>query len=122
MEGQESEDDEAYARFNKNKNSKKVGRKPQWSKEATNDLVDIILDDDKLEEKLLLTNVKNSEYYNLVINELSQRCGQRNTSFEYDIIAVNILFLLFNQDLLSFIYFNRKSSFILSIFISINHF
>ena len=85
MEGQESEDDEEYAQFNKNKNSKKVGRKPQWSNEATNDLIDIILDDNKLKEKLLLTNVKNSDYYNLVISELSQRCGQRNASFEYDI-------------------------------------
>ena len=63
------------------KKTKKVGRKSQWDKEITNDLIENILDDDKLKEKLLLTNVKNvknSEHY--VINELTERCKQRTLS------------------------------------------
>ena len=45
---------------------KRKGRKSQWSTNLTNDLIDIILEDDRLKEKLLMTNVKNSknsEYY-----------------------------------------------------------
>ena len=53
-----------------------------------NDLVDIIIDNEKYKEKLLLTNVKNvknSEYYKLVIQELKGRCKERNAEFTYAI-------------------------------------
>ena len=50
----------------KNSKKQKVGRKPQWPTILTEDLVHIILENDKFREKLLLTNVKNSknsDYY-----------------------------------------------------------
>ena len=53
-----------------------------------NDLVDIIIDNEKYKENLLLTNVKNvknSEYYKILIQELKERCKERNAEFTYDI-------------------------------------
>ena len=49
----------------------------------TNDLIDIILEDDRLKEKLLLTNVKNSknnEHYEKVNKELKEWCQAGNES------------------------------------------
>ena len=54
----------------------------------TNDLIDIILEDDRLKEKLLMTNVKNSknsEYYEKVIKELKERYQAHDEVFEYDV-------------------------------------
>ena len=39
----------------------KKGRKGQWPEHFFDDLVDVILYEEKLKEKLLLTNVKNKE-------------------------------------------------------------
>lgn len=49
-------------------------------------LVDIILENDTFKEKLFLTNVKNSknsQYYLQVIDELKDRCKQRDSIFTY---------------------------------------
>ena len=89
----DSEEDEEVSRIlrkfvKKNSKKQKVGRKPQWSTILTEDLVDIILENDKFKEKLLLTNVKNSknsQYYQQVINELKDRCKQRDSIFTYDL-------------------------------------
>ena len=70
----DSEEDEEVSRIlekfvKKNSKKQKVGRKPQWSTILTEDLVDIILENDKCKEELLLTNVKNSknsQYYQKV--------------------------------------------------------
>ena len=70
----DSEEDEEVSRIlekfvKKNSKKQKVGRKPQWSTILTEDLVDIILENDKCKEELLLTNVKNSknsQYYQQV--------------------------------------------------------
>ena len=70
----DSEEDEEVSRIlekfvKKNSKKQKVGRKPQWSTTLTEDLVDIILENDKCKEELLLTNVKNSknsQYYQKV--------------------------------------------------------
>ena len=69
---------------NRNKKKKK-GRKSQWSTQLTNDLVDIILSDENLKEKLVFTNVKNAkngEYYGTVIKEMKNRC-ESNGSAEF---------------------------------------
>ena len=66
---------------------KRKGRKCQWSTNLTNNLIDIILEDDRLKEKLLMTNVKNSknsEYYEKVIKKLKEQCQARDEVFEYD--------------------------------------
>ena len=54
-------DDEMYDTlvFGKSKQKKaKKGRKPQWTETLTNDLVDIILEDDVFKRKLWLENCK----------------------------------------------------------------
>ena len=52
----------------------KKGRIGQWPKHLADDLVDIILDNDKYKEKLLLTN---GQYYDKVVKELKERCSER---------------------------------------------
>ena len=68
--------------------NKRKARKSQWSTNLGNDLINIILDDDRLKEKLLLTNAKNSknsEYYENVIKELKGRYHAHDEVFEYDV-------------------------------------
>ena len=68
--------------FKKPKKGKK-GRRGQWTEYLADDLVDIILDNDKYKEKLLVTNVKNvknGQYYDKVIEELKERCSERGGS------------------------------------------
>ena len=51
-------------------------------------LVDIILENDTFKEKLFLANVKNSknsQYYQQVMDELKDRCKQRDRIFTYDL-------------------------------------
>ena len=72
----------------KSKGKKKAGRKPQWTTELTNDLIDIIISDEKLKKKLLLTNTKNSKngnYYDMVIKEMKIRCEENAGSFNYTV-------------------------------------
>ena len=50
--------------FAKKKQKKKKGKRGQWPEALVDDLVDVILENDKFKEKLLLTivkNVKNSQ-------------------------------------------------------------
>ena len=93
-ENYDEEEERALERWSKKmknvrgKQKEKVGRKSQWPTDLVNDLVDIILDNEKFKNKLLMTNVKNvknSEYYYLVILELQERCLERNYDFNYDV-------------------------------------
>ena len=62
------------------------GRRGQQTERLADDLVDIILDNDKYEEKLLLTNVKNvrnGQYYDKVIEELKERCSKKGKDFPF---------------------------------------
>ena len=62
------------------------GRRGQWTERLADDLVDIILDNDKYSEKLLLTNVKNvrnGQYYGKVIEELKERCSKKGKDFPF---------------------------------------
>ena len=73
--------------FKKPKKGEK-GRTGQWTEHLANDLVDIILNNDKYKEKLLLTNVKNiknSQYYNKVIEELKERCSERGEKLPFNV-------------------------------------
>lgn len=67
---------------------KKVGRRGQWPESFVDDLVDIILEDDKFKEKLLMTNVKNvknSQYYLKVIEEMKKRCSERGEEYTFSV-------------------------------------
>ena len=73
--------------FKKPKKGEK-GRTGQWTEHLANDLVDIILNNDKYKEKLLLTNVKNiknSQYHNKVIEELKERCSERGEKLPFNV-------------------------------------
>lgn len=66
----------------------KCGRRGQWLETCVDDLVDIILENDKLKEKLLMTNVKNvknSQYYSQVIEEIKRRCAERGEEFKFNV-------------------------------------
>ena len=89
----ESEEDEegeipVEGLFKKPKKDKK-GRRRQWTEhDLANDLVDLILDNDKYKEKPLLTNVKNiknSQYYHKVIEELKERCSERREKLPFNV-------------------------------------
>lgn len=59
--------------FDKKQLKKKQGRRKQWPEAQVDDLIDIIIENDKFKEKLLMTNVKNvknSQYYDQVIQEI----------------------------------------------------
>ena len=68
---------------------KRNGRKSQSSTNLTNDLIDIIPEDDRLKEKLLMTMLKTAKTANInyekVIKELKERCQARDEVFEYDV-------------------------------------
>ena len=86
----DEQEQDALERFiNKRSQPKKrAGRKATWSPEVVDDLVDIICENEKYKEKLLLTNVKNvknSEYYKKVIQEIEERCTERGETFPYDL-------------------------------------
>ena len=64
------------------------GSRGQWKEHLLDNLVDIILDNDKRKEKLLLTNakyVKNGQYYDKVIEELKERCSKRREEFPFNV-------------------------------------
>ena len=67
--------------FKKPKKGNK-GRRGQWTEHLADDLVDIILDNNKYKEKLLFANVKNvknSQYYHEIIEELKEKCSERGS-------------------------------------------
>ena len=75
------------------KQSNKKGRKSQWPENTVNDLVDVIIDNEKYKEKLLLTNIKNAKngkYYEKVIQEVRERCESRGEEYSFDVMTAKI--------------------------------
>ena len=75
-------------RYLRKKKKRKKGRKGQWPENFVDDLADVILDDEKIKEKLLLTNVKNKksgQYYGKVIELISLRSKERNEEFSFSV-------------------------------------
>ena len=75
--------------FKKGKAKKnRKGRKCQWKESFLDDLVDIIVENEKYRQKLLLTNVKNAkngQYIESVVKEIQERCTERGKEFPYDV-------------------------------------
>ena len=75
--------------FKKGKAKKnRKGRKCQWKESFVDDLVDIIVENEKYRQKLLLTNVKNAkngQYIESVVKEIQERCTERDEEFPYDV-------------------------------------
>ena len=66
----------------------KKGRKSQWTEHLADDLVDVILNNNKYKGKLLLSklkNVKNGQYYHKVIVELIEGCSESGEEFSFNI-------------------------------------
>ena len=66
---------------------KKKGRKFQWSETLVNDLVDIIVENDKYRQKLLMANTKNAkngQYIDCIVKELKKRCVDRGEVFPFE--------------------------------------
>ena len=66
-------------------------RKGEMPQSVVDDIVDIILEDDKFKNKLLLTNVKNvknGHYYEQVKVEAEKRCKERNEEFPYSLNSI----------------------------------
>ena len=64
------------------------GRKCQLKESFVDDLVDIIVENEKYRQKLLLTNVKNAkngQYMESFVKEIQERCTERGEEFPYDV-------------------------------------
>ena len=62
--------------------------KCQWKGSFVDDLVDIIVENKKYRQKLLLTNVKNEkneQYMESVVKEIQERCTERGKEFPYEV-------------------------------------
>lgn len=70
----------------KNNLKKRVGRKAAWSDECIDEVVDIICDSDYYRKKLIFTNnksFKNTEIYDKVAKEATERLAARDTEFPF---------------------------------------
>ena len=88
LENGDSESERFDPVFTSSIKKKKAGRRCFWQEETINDLIDIIVDDETLKKKLLLTNVKNIKngiYFEKVIDELKTRCKSRGTEYTYNV-------------------------------------
>ena len=75
-----------FKKGNAKKNRK--GRKCQWKESFVSDIDDIIVENEKYRQKLLLTNVKNAkngQYMETVVKEIQERCTERGEEFPYDV-------------------------------------
>ena len=89
-ESEEDDEGEIPVEGSSNKSKKgKKGRRGQWTEQLADDLLYIILDNNKYKEKLLFTNVKNVEYgqyYGKVIEELKKkRCSERGEELPFNV-------------------------------------
>ena len=69
------------------KKNRKV-RKYRWKESFVDDLVDIIVENEKYRQKLLLTNMenaKNGQYMESVVKEIQERCTERGEEFPSDV-------------------------------------
>lgn len=79
----------------KGKSKKKPGRKTNWSKAATNDLVDIIVNDSGYKTKLIFVNTKNQtngSIYEAILKELKSRASARGENLAFNINQVRTKF------------------------------
>ena len=84
-----AESDESMAALNlgkKRKIKKKPGRRSKWSGEASDDLIDIIVNDDNFKTKLIFQNTKNQQngkLYESILKELKKRALERGEQITF---------------------------------------
>ena len=92
----QEDDGQAQALFcKKGKSKKKPRRKPNWSKAATNDLVDIVVNDSGYKAKLIFVNTKtqtNGAIYEAILQELKSRASARGENLAFNVNQVRTKF------------------------------
>ena len=84
-----AESDESMGALNlgkKRKIKKKPGRRSKWSGEASDDLIDIIVNDDNFKTKLIFQNTKNQQngkLYESTLKELKKRALERGEQITF---------------------------------------
>lgn len=71
-----------------NEKKKKPGRKSRWSREAIDDLTDIIVSNDKFKTKLIFQNTKNQQnrmLYESILRELKKRGEERGEEITFSV-------------------------------------
>ena len=97
-DGDDVEEDDGQARAlfcKKGKSKKKPGRKTNWSKAASNDLVDIIVNDSGYKTNLIFVNTKNQRngsIYEAILKELKSRASGRGENLAFSINQVRTKF------------------------------
>ena len=74
---------------------KRSGRKSTWHEEITNDLVDVVCEDEYFRKKIIFTNnknTKNADVYNKVLRHLSARCKERGETCEFTVAQTRTKF------------------------------
>ena len=70
---------------------KKTGRKAKWSDEALDDFVDIIVNNEYYQRKLIFTNTKNQQnglIYEKISTELKERCKNRGEIINFSVVQL----------------------------------
>ena len=79
----------------KEKKNKKPGRKSTWSPEAINDFIDIIVNNNYYQKKLVFSNTKNQkngEIYEKILIELKERTAKRGEVIQFTVSQLRTKF------------------------------
>ena len=85
-----SDEEKEYLKQNKKKGKekKKPGRKSNWSPEAVDDFIDIVVNDDYYKRKLIFTNTKNQKngvIYEKILLQLKERAAKRGDILQFTV-------------------------------------
>ena len=72
----------------KGKEKKKPGRKSNWSPEAVDDFIDIVVNDDYYKRKLIFTNTKNQKngvIYEKILLKLIEKFAKRGDILQFTV-------------------------------------
>ena len=86
-----SDEDDADVRHPPKGSKKKTGRKAKWSDEALADFVDIIVNNEYHQRKLIFTNTKyqqNGLIYEKISTELKERCNNRGQIINVSVVQL----------------------------------
>ena len=85
---EEEEDASSKTKEKKEKEKKKPGRKSNWSSETIDDFIDIIVNDNYYQKKLVFTNTKNQkngEIYEKILSVLKERAAKRGELIQFTV-------------------------------------
>ena len=74
----------------KGKEKKKSGRKSNWSPEAVDDFIDIVVNDDYYQRKLIFTSTKNQKngvIYEKILLKLIEKVAKRGDILQFSVLS-----------------------------------